>query len=238
VKNSFPAHHLLYFVTPYGNWESNLFYLKQYISTFQGERLCCVAEGKGLLSREESSRILQRFFSPQNIFFIPNDLELRETPGFFFLLKTLLARVPLNNEKDKIFFAHTKGVSHQPSNLAVRLWTELLYRRNLEDISLVENQLRSKCITGCMRKFGNPKHFPDGCPWHYHGTFFWINVKALNARNWESKFCMHRYGAEAFPGITFSSEESDVLWYDNVKSCYKLKNVNRLIKINKREESL
>lgn len=214
-------HHLIYHITPMGNWRTNLEYLKSYINIFDGVKLAVVYQGDGLTPIEEISSELTMF---DEVWPLKNNKDLREMPSMLFLLEKLWRRT-----QDGIaFFGHTKGVT-RGDDPAIKLWTQACYNKNLGDMDAVHTALKTYHTVGSFRRLGRFPNFPPQCLWHYSGTFFWFNVAELWSRHWRKALQHHRYGAEAFPGMVFKLEESACLFADKTGSMYRLANIETVL---------
>jgi hypothetical protein len=107
----------------------------------------------------------------------------------------------------------------------------LCYQKNLENIQRVEQSLEAYKIAGCFRKIGYMRPMPEGCSWHYSGTFFWFRLDTLKSREMPP---MHKYGAEGWPGMAFDLNESDCLWADDCRNLYNHGYLKRLVKTDGR----
>lgn len=199
---------LIYHITPMGCWRDNIKQLRRFEEIFTGKKLAVIAQGAGLENLADIGKELAFFDS---LWPIQNDPELRETPSLALLLTQLQKIAP----KGRTFFAHTKGVTHQNSP-AVELWTRTMYEKNLGKMGLIRAMLTNYPIVGCFKRHGHFTALPEGCGWHYSGTFFWFDNATLFARDWKGAIKPHKYGAEAFPGLLYSIDEGGCIFADDV----------------------
>jgi hypothetical protein len=221
--------HLLYHLYPVGEWRQSLALLAEYRHLFNGVKLATVAQGDGAFAIHRMNDELDLF---DVVFEVKNNLHLREVLG----LRLLLEKLQERTSKGIAFFGHAKGVSYRflPTGsekaLAIKLWAEACYRKNLDDIEQVEEALRGHSIAGCFRQLATSfENFPPNCPWCFAGTFFWFDVAKMFERDWHSALKQHRYGAEAFPGFAFPIEDSACLFGESSGSLYKLENIRALL---------
>lgn len=227
-------HHLLYHVTPLGNWEWNLAQLCRRAHVFDGQRVIAIAQGetadgKKLLSHHDVKRHLP---GDCRIVLTENDPVLRETASLSSLLDKLAGS---QQAREGItFYGHTKGTSRQSEPLkmreAIKLWTEVMYARNLDYMAEVEADLEKHSCTGCFKRYGRFGHFPKNSLWHYSGTFFWFRNKDLFARDWRN-VPQQRYGAEAYLSTLFTAEEAGCVFGDGITDLYNVNYMKRILGI-------
>lgn len=230
IGGSFVARNLIYHITPMGCWRKNIAELQRYERRFDGVRLAVVAQGDGL---EQLADIAGELTIFDKIWPMPNDPMLREMPSLAYLLDVLprYASVDIYDDRGRrnvTFFAHTKGVTHE-FDVAIRVWTQLLYDKNLKNIQAVDHALDQFPIVGCFKRYGEFSNMPPGSRWHYSGTFFWFRNADIYSRRWQEALPAHRYGAEAFPGLLFSAQEGGCLFADNCQRPTDLKYLNSLL---------
>lgn len=214
-------------------WHTNQ--LSFYLDQFNGAKILILAVDRNY------DHHLTNYFKDEFDFILPvlNNPRFRETPSLWIGLDVLhqawFDRVmsgadEMKPSDDIIFFAHSKGSSHAGASKrtrdAIRYWTEAMYLINLRSMGRVEAALETHACVGVFRKKGQPSNFPPGCPWHFSGTFYWMKMNRMEG--WKYKLPMHRYGAEAFPGLMWDYKESYCLMWDNIKSAYDLRELARL----------
>ncbi|TXH09241.1 MAG: hypothetical protein E6R03_17085 [Hyphomicrobiaceae bacterium] len=220
-------HHLLYHVTPMGNWLQNIEWLKRHFDKFDGQIMAVVCEGPGLLPYHEVTDHLPQF---KTVIRMANSDLFRETLSLLCLMQVLQQR-----ESDGYaFFGHTKGVTHTDDSdyrkEAIRRWTLASYEENLSDFARVDAALETALMAGCFRQTANDwSNFPPNCPWCFAGTFFWFNVAKMWQRDWRSAVRQHRFGAEAFPGFVCDIEESVCLFGEGNGSLYQVSTLEALM---------
>jgi len=215
---------LLYNITPIGCWRWNVKQLRRYIDRFDGVRIASIA-----VCPQWSAEVEEVKAEIKDMFDIvmlqPNDPQLRDAatqPGLF---KSLFRCC----REGLTFYAHTKGVSYE-SRPAVTLWTQLCYAKNLGDIALVAETLRKFPVCGCFKRYGHIPPLPPQSLWHYSGSFFWFDTKALFARSWRRGFLKHRWSAESYPSLIFRAEEAACLYGEHACNLYDYREVKRLIR--------
>lgn len=233
---------LLFHITPIGNWGWNLEQLVQRIDIFNGVKIFAVVEDKDkkFESFEKIKNYLQGWLGLNcEVLKFKNDIKLRETVSLLSLLENLKQEA----EHDSItFYGHTKGVTHV-AHRAVKLWTEALYKYNLDAEYLleVERLLTWFPVVGSMKRYGRLQNFPPNTyDWHYSGTFFWFRNEELFKREWEESITPHRYGTEAYLSFMYTPIEAGVVFGDGVGDLYDLRYTSRLLsgKLKKWQKSV
>lgn len=234
---------IIYHITPIGNWEWNLEQLFKRIGVFNGVKIFAIVEDekdKRFESFEKIKNYLQgRLGLNCEILKFKNDIKLRETVSLYNLLETLMVESETNSIT---FYGHTKGVTHT-ANETVKLWTEALYKYNLdpEYVKEVERQLTWFPVCGSMKRYGRLLNFPPNTyDWHYSGTFFWFRNEDLFAREWQESITQHRYGTEAYLSFMFTPIEAGVVFGDGVGDLYNKRYTVRLLngKLKKFQKSI
>jgi hypothetical protein len=150
-----------------------------------------------------------------------NDRKLGEGVGFIELLEKSISDDP----GGYTFYAHTKGSSISWMNRKYKYlkyilpWNEAMYRLNLdypEKLKMLWGK-GYKSIGALMRI---EEH--EGSNWHFPGSFYWLNNRAvLETTNWKQK-ADSRYITESFPGRLFRTNEVYSLYTPSV-----IKNIYR-----------
>ncbi|OGW76089.1 MAG: hypothetical protein A2Z72_01860 [Omnitrophica bacterium RBG_13_46_9] len=218
---------LIYHVTPMSEnnvWVDNINCLLKYIHVFNNKKIINIAVGDDLLAAEE----VKRYFIGFDAEFITtaNDPKTRETAS----LIRLLEEVNSIDSDEITFFAHTKGTTRQGDALKTSvLWYEYMYRYNLSDIAKVKKVLTKYPCCGCFKRSGyRAYNFPRFSKWHYSGTFFWFNNRALFSRNWR-EIENSRLGAEAYLSRFFSDREAYCLFMKNTYDLYHMDYWNEVV---------
>jgi hypothetical protein len=226
--------HLIYHVTPIGNWGWNLNQLLKRQTVFNGVKLIAIAQGKTKDGKELLNWQQVRKHIPLDIQCVPveNDPVLRETASLPELLRRLHAKAPSTGIT---FYAHTKGTSRgdAPPKMqeAIRLWTEIMYSQCLDRVNDVEKILETHTCCGAFKRYGRFGHFPRTSHWHYSGTFFWFRNKDLFEHpNWQS-VPRSRYGAEAYLSTLFNEVESGCIFGDGITDLYNVNYLRRVLQI-------
>lgn len=187
---------LLYFIyypghiTPYH--ELNITMLKKHWHVFNGDKIITIAydknNEKGL---EEFCDMFPEDYTIQRIVY--NDPLNWECNHFLKMLPMV--------RKGETFYAHCKGVS-RPVTDGLTTWIEHLYDMNLMD----PQPLKGKVFSGiCAKLLPCPPYVPE--PFHYSGSFYWMNTPRVNARLFGLKLQPERYLTERFPAIIAKQEE-------------------------------
>ena len=106
---------------------------------------------------------------------------------------------------------------------SMRMWTDLLYRTNLDHWELVEGMLERKPMVGSFRHdfrrvfrgvIGPAKTFLKAIQpaWYFMGSFYWVQNRDFFARNWRA-IPQTYSGVEVWPGLNFSVKESGCLFF-------------------------
>lgn len=146
---------------------------------------------------------------------VPNNTEMREGPAFIELL-----RMCPGGADDVAFFGHSKGVTRQPGDKAIRWWTETMLETVMENISGADYSLSHFGVTGAFKRYGE-FNLPGNNIWHYSGSFFWMRLQEVFKRDWEY---LHNFFAsvEAWPGFNFKRHEAGCLFLDKAGHLYDL----------------
>jgi hypothetical protein len=198
--------------------ELNIQALQRYAPLFNGRRLMQIASPDYTppmpLDGWEVTRVV-------------NDPELGETPHFLPALSRLA-----NTSPDEItFYAHTKGVSlgsvARVGADIVRFWTDVMWRRNLQDISQIERVLMRYPCCGIFKETLPPEvstwhgpYRPKDHGWQYAGTFFWFRHDRLFSQaQWDYPLARTRFGTERYLDRFFGLNEAWCLWGTHRAPC-------------------
>lgn len=215
----YPKRNLIYHITPMANYLENIRLLNIYLDVFDGVRLATVAQGPGLRPLGEVAKQLPSV----TLISVRNDRTIRETAAFPLLLDKLNK---IADPDSVTFFGHTKGVTR--NNPAVNIWTEQLYRKNLENLSRTMQLLEKYPVVGSFKRKGRFLNMPRLSTWHYSGTFFWFRNRDLFAKpNWKN-VPKTRYGTEAYLSLLFSEKEAGCIFGDAFGDGYDIKTWNKL----------
>lgn len=224
--------HLIYHVTPLGNYKENIKEIVHRWHIFNGSKTVAVAKGPNLEAIEHVKKLFPLEDKDLKFLHIDNHPLLRETVTFVPLLTELQrnCNTLYRDGKNITFYGHTKGVTHT-ANKAVRLWTRGCYVFNLDDVREAERLLTWFPIVGSFKRYMYQANFPKGSHnWHYSGTFFWFDNKKLFAKDWKKAIHSHRYGVEVFPSMLFLPTEGGVIFGDGIGDMYNLIYVRDLYK--------
>lgn len=169
-------------------WKRNIDELAPHLDLFTGRRLVVVRTGPDIVPPEE----VKAYFPGRAEFVcFPNNPRLGETANFIDMLETFYPAT----EDEALFYAHTKGVRYvcEPHKMVpVWRWRQTMLKECLKNIAKVEEVLKTKACCGTyyygsdMKKERfRPLRPPRHMPWHYSGTFWWVNLKTLFSKpNW------------------------------------------------------
>jgi hypothetical protein len=212
-----PTRHLIYHIYPAkcGDvWRRNLDWLLEYIDLFNGRRIVAIAVDKD----SHSAEAVEDHLAGEVLEFMVyhNSRHVGEMVSFL----PLLAQVETDDPNVVTFRAHAKGVSRVCKDRGkphILTWTEMLYRANLTDWSLVKSHLEAVAMTGACRmlhQFDKHAKHPT-----YSGSFYWFRNCYVFSRDW-CRVDNPRWGCESWPGKLFSVEETRCLLNDDTGSMY------------------
>lgn len=190
--------HLIYYVCPFEamrqDWENNIDVLLKYIDVFNGRKLITIAQGYGI---SKSQDVIRKFAGHRCEFEIINNDPIY---GEVFPFMTALTKLKTADPNTFIFYAHAKGVSpkynNHPRRLeSIRIWRNLMYHFNLNDIEFVLKKLRQNTGLGCFKE---EIKYASQVPWHYSGTFFWFKAANIFRNNDWNRIRVHRLGVERY----------------------------------------
>jgi hypothetical protein len=206
-----PRRNLLYHVWPvHGSmWRWNIEQLKKRLALFNGRRLISIAHDH----RSEKPAVVEGALEGWGCEFIV----VRNHPsGEAATFPAMLQRIASRDINEVTFYAHAKGVKHEPDvPRTIQRWAEISYRAALDDWPAVSAQLERFAVTGSFRRFGRFKAHRELSDWHYHGTFFWMRHAQVFAKDC---FRVPPFygGVEAWPGLHFARDEGGCLLLDNL----------------------
>jgi predicted O-methyltransferase YrrM len=207
---STPRRNLIYHVWPVRGsmWQWNIEQIKSRLDLFNGRRLIGIVYD----ARSELPSTVERCFAGHGCEFLvfPNQL-CGEVVTFPKMLRTVAS----TNSNEATFYAHAKGVKHEPSvPEPVKRWTELSYRAALDDWPMVRDHLEQFALTGSFKMLGRFRSHRNLVDWHYSGTFFWLRHARVFSRDCFAVppfYC----GVEIWPGKHFGRDEAGCLLFDN-----------------------
>lgn len=191
-------------------WRWHIDRLLEYQGAWNGRRIVIAALGTGTDSQE----VVESALAPlkAEILWRENDPVLAEARWFLDSLALLESRDP----EEATFYAHAKGASKASNDSVlpfVLQWSNAMYTLNLMDVGKIESALRRFPVVGCFRQ----TWYILKVPWHFSGTFFWLQHDAIFSRNWRVLGDGGgSHGVEAFPGVHFNVGESCCLTDDNI----------------------
>ncbi len=204
-----PRRNLIYHLWPVHGptWRWNIEQLKRRLDLFNGRRIVSIVHDH----RSDNPEDVQSALEGHGCEFLvyPNHPS-GETATF----PEMLRRIASTDVNEVTFYAHGKGVKHEPAvPAAIRRWAEVSYRAALDDWPQVRAHLEQFALTGSFRRFGRFEAHHNLSDWHYHGTFFWMRHSRVFARDC---FRVPRFycGVEAWPGVHFARDEGGCLLLD------------------------
>jgi hypothetical protein len=112
-----------------------------------------------------------------------------------------------------IFYAHSKGLkypNHTKALKNIQTWSELMYIycfANIDDMILNDaNFGGSFCRPGFLDN--------NMTRWHYSGSFYWMNNRILNKRQYLLRRGQEYYVSEKFPGTCCPTKEKCLTFLD------------------------
>jgi predicted O-methyltransferase YrrM len=203
---------LIYHVWPVRGemWRWNVEQLRSRIDLFNGKRIVSIVYDERSEDPEEVRKVLAGHGCE---FIVVCNGPLGEGLTF----PSMLAQVRSLDPDEVTFYAHAKGVRHEPLvPRPVRRWSEILYRTALDHWPLVRAQLERYAVTGSFKMLGRFRAHHYTGDWHYSGTFFWLRHAYIFARDVASVEGF--YGCvEAWPGLHFKRQETGCLFMDELR---------------------
>lgn len=212
-----PQRNLIYHIAPLKNndlWERNVEQLMRRIDVFDGKCYIAIATGAAdLLHSPDYVRAkIKRLTNKIGIEFVqvPNDRRLREVASF----RILIERVNTRSSDQVTFYAHTKGNSTYDDARGALYWRNMMYHKLLDGWESCMDTLVSHKMAGTTKMNWSdidrspfPSAIQNTNKWMYAGTFFWFRNDAVFSNPKWDQIQNDRYGAEAWPGEMFESEE-------------------------------
>jgi len=207
-----PRRNLIYHVWPVRGkmWRWNVEQMLSRIDLFNGRRVVGIVHDE----RSEDPEQVRKLFEGHGCEFVvaPNG-----SPGEGLTFPSMLAQVRSLDPNEVTFYAHAKGVRHEPSIPApVKRWAETQYRVGLDHWPSVRAQLEQFAMTGSFKMLGRFHAHRYVGDWHYSGTFFWLRHAFVFARDVGNVASF--YGCvEAWPGVNFRPDETGCLFMDGLR---------------------
>lgn len=178
--------------------------LKLYSNVFDGYKLIYVGVDTQP-TKEFEDKVVQLFSfldsSDTHLVLVKNNPHVRESEYFLPMLRKLKDN---SDEVSMSFYSHTKGTSHagesNPGRIAsIKKWMTAMYFFNLGMVDESEQAIKMGNMFSGILRIAIPIG-PLVVPWHYSGTFFWINNPVLfSTKNWDYHY-VHRHSTESYPG--------------------------------------
>lgn len=212
---STPIKNLHYFIYP--KYEDSVDYhieeLQRSIHIFNGKKICCVAIDQNTL---QDKYVLKLEYLFDEVYYVQNNSETRESAGFIETLKKLRSKDP----NQAICFAHAKGQQiHTKTSPLIRLWSETMYETCVRNWSEVQKAMEDgHPVVGSFKSFAGFR--TTKYQWHYSGSFWWARSKEIfSNKNWQ-QMCNQWWAAESYVGRHYTREEGYCLFGHNVGSLY------------------
>jgi hypothetical protein len=196
--------HLLYYLWPTKHtdvWRWNVDQLLRRFPLFNGRRIICLALGA---DAETFETVRAPFANERVEWLLKANSSVGESAAWHMLWNRLAQDC---SPDDFIFYAHGKGVKYPTPNEHVRIWTETMYRANLDHWPQVAELLKTHVTAGTFKTMlpGGRAFMNANSEWIYSGTFYWVRAReGLGCY----KNLMHVYGgAELWPGQHFPASQ-------------------------------
>lgn len=211
---------LIYYICPFRSnnvWVENLDVLKKHLHKFTGVKIVSIAKGKRMVGVD----IIKEYINDDSIHYMEciNHRHLCETSPFIDMLTLLKSKSP----SGITFYAHTKGVSPKYNgrpNMSknIRIWRNVLYHFNLENIDNVKSYLNEYVSCGAIKLHTRrPKVYKIlGVPWYYAGTFFWFNNEKVFAHPEWNVLRQNRFGVESYMGGLYDEKTGYCLFGEDM----------------------
>lgn len=190
-----------------GHWRRAVRHVVARLSQFNGRRLVSVAVDT---STDTAAEVCREFGGQVEIREVFND-GTQEMVSFPWLIQQVL-----DDSDDLTFYCHAKGCTHR-ENQSSHLWCDAMASACLDYPALIDFAMQRKHIAGAFRS--RQRCGTSEAQFHFAGTWYWFRNRALHGREW------HRsdpefWGAESYPGIHFSIEESACLFFDRAETAH------------------
>ena len=145
-------------------------------------------------------------FEDDSIEVMPVDnTSLQEVQSLFPLLSGI------SSEPGITLYCHAKGCTHTDDSAASHAWRDAMASACLDYPKLIDCAMEKFLVCGAFRSRQRVALSP--AQYHFAGTWWWFRNDALFSRDWtsiEGAF----WGAESYPGVKFSHDESCCLFFD------------------------
>jgi hypothetical protein len=190
-----------------GHWRRAVRHVRARLSQFTGRRLVSVAVDT---STDRAADVCREFGGEVEIREVHND-GTQEMVSFPWLMESVV-----DNSDDLSFYCHAKGCTHS-ENQSSHLWCDAMASACLDYPAMIDFAMDRKHIAGAFRSRQQVGLSKAG--FHFAGTWYWFRNRVLYGRDW------HRsdpefWGAESYPGIHFSPEESACLFFDRAETAH------------------
>jgi hypothetical protein len=217
---------LIYHLAPFDNndtWLKNLAQLRRRWVLFNGQRIISVATGGGMVPLDR----IKPFLPDPEIEWLQfsNCRSMREAASFYPMMDRLSS-----SPDEATFYAHAKGVTHNPCDVGIRDWRNQMYHHCLDRAEECMKLLQSyPCVgsyrqrhwPGTMRKMSHLAPELRNQEWHYAGTFWWFRNKDVFSHPGWHEVPMSGYAVEFFMPWLFKHEQAYCLYRDNPTDPYK-----------------
>ena len=187
-----------------GMWRRGVAHVAARLSQFTGRRLVSVAVDRDTDSAADVDRA---FGGAVEIREVANDSR-QEMVSFPWLMGEL---IPLDGIT---LYCHAKGCTHPPG-AASHMWCDAMASACLDYPEMTAFIMQRKRIAGAFRS--TQQVGLSAASFHFAGTWWWVDNAELRTREWmrsDPEF----WGAESYPGLHFTRDESACLFFDHAET--------------------
>lgn len=190
-----------------GMWRRAVRHVSARIGQFTGKRLVSVAIDT---STDRAADVERAFGGAVEIREIHNDGR-QEMTSFPWLMESAI-----DDSDDLTFYCHAKGCTH-PDGAPSHLWCDAMASTCLDYPQLIDFVMSRKSIAGAFRS--RLQCGTSAAKFHFAGTWWWVRNRVLFSRDWQHSD-PEFWGAESYPGVHFSIEESACLFSDRAETAH------------------
>lgn len=200
---------LIAFVYPRstGHWRRAVRHLMARWSQFDGVRAVAIATDASCDDPAE----VEAEFGDGVRFHVCRNTPLQEIQPFAWLLEQVIGQPGIT------LYAHAKGASHDSPDAASHVWCDVMASACLDYPDLVDCALSAAPCAGAFRS--RQRVGGSSSPFHFAGTWWWVDNAALRARNW-GHFEQVFWGVESYLGQHFQPHESSCLFFDGAETAH------------------
>lgn len=190
-----------------GMWRRGVRHVQARLSQFTGRRLVSVAVDT---STDRAADVCNEFGGEVEIREVHND-GTQEMVSFPWLMEQVI-----DDSDDLTFYCHAKGCTH-PEGAPSHPWCDAMAIACLDYPALIDFAMERKHIAGAFRS--RQQCGTSAAKFHFAGTWWWVRNRVLFARDWQHSD-PEFWGAESYPGVHFSPEESACLFFDRAETAH------------------